>query len=115
MNRILNVEPRDGVLPWRAHPSPETTIAELERAVQKLDLNVIKTTGFEIILVQTDEQIRDGVPAPTTDELAATMFGDGAVVTTVEESGTFPLLPSDLDMGVLEVALRPGKLDVTLD
>lgn len=91
MSRILNIESREGGLPWRAHPSPETTVGELERAVREHDLEILRTVEFEVILVQTHDQIRDGVPPPTTEELADTMFGE-ASVTTVEESGTFPTL-----------------------
>jgi hypothetical protein len=92
MSRILNIEPREGALPWRAHPSAETTIAELERAVHELDLDILKTNTDEILLVQTEKQIRDGVPPPMTDELAEVMFGVDSVVTTVEESGTYPII-----------------------
>lgn len=116
MNRNLNVEPREGVHPWRAHPSAETTIGELERAVQEFDLDVVKTTAFEIILVQTAEQIRDGVPPPDIDELAREMFGDHAIIVTVEESGTFPSLDLDLpDLSIGDPALQPGKLDIAVD
>ena len=107
MNRIINVEPREGVLPWRARPSPETTIAELERAVRELDLEILKTEAFEIILVQTDDQVLDGLPPPSIQELADTMFGESDAVTMVEESGRFPVI----DEGMEEIGDHADKLD----
>lgn len=90
MNRSLTIQKKTGFLPWRAHPGPETTIAELEAAVSMLKLDVLRTTDDEILLVQTDQAIRDQVPPPFIEELALVMFGDEAdEATLVEETGQF--------------------------
>ncbi len=90
MSRSLTVQKKLGILPWRAHPGPETTIAELEAAVSMLKLDVLRTTDDEILLVQTDEAIREQTPPPFIEELALVMFGDDAdEATLVEETGQF--------------------------
>lgn len=90
MTRSITVQKKDGFLPWRAHPGPETTIAELELAVSLLKLDILRTTDDEILLVQTDEAIRDQAQPPFIEELALIMFGDDAdQATLVEETGQF--------------------------
>lgn len=92
MTRSLTVQKKDGFLPWRAHPGPETTMSELEAAISLLKLDILRTTDDEILLVQTAEAIRDGVPPPSTGELAVTMFGDDVdEAILVEDTGTFEL------------------------
>lgn len=89
MNRTLTVQKKEGFLPWRASPSPDTTVGELELAVSLLKLDILRTTEDEILLVQTDEAIKDGVPPPDIQELAMVMFGpESDQATLVEEMGS---------------------------
>ncbi len=89
MNRTITVQNREGALPWRAHMSEDTTVGELELAVSLLKLDIIRTTADEILLVQTDEAIKDGVPPPDIQELAMVMFGpESDQATLVEETGS---------------------------
>lgn len=90
MNRSLTIQKKKGFLPWRAHPGPDTTIAELESALSLLKLDLVRTTDDDVLLVQTQEAIRDGELPPDTEELAAIMFGMSAdQATLVEETGAF--------------------------
>ncbi len=90
MNRSLTIQKKTGFLPWRAHPGPETTIAELEAAVSLLKLDILRTTDDEILLVQTAEAIRNQDQPPFIEELALVMFGEEAdEATLVEETGAF--------------------------
>ncbi len=93
MKRSIIVQNRGGVLPWRAHMSEHTTVGELELALSLLKLDIIRTTTDEILLVQTEEAIKDGVPPPDTQELAIVMFGTEAdQALLVEDSGSVPVL-----------------------
>jgi len=90
VNRSLTIQKKKGLLPWRAHPGPDTTVGELESALSLLSLDLVRTTEDEILLVQTQAAIRDGVLPPDTEELAAIMFGlDAEQATLVEETGAF--------------------------
>lgn len=95
MNRSLTIQPKDGSLPWRAQPSENTTIEELERAVMMLKLDILRTTDDEILLVQTAEAIRDGVPPPDTQELEMVMFPGYESVTLVEDPGPHRTIDED--------------------
>ncbi len=98
MSRALTVQPKVGSLPWRAHPSEETTVAELERALSMFKIDLVRTTADEILLVQNTESIRDGEPPPKTEDLARIMFGhDDAVL--VEETGAHKKLDGDRPVG----------------
>lgn len=87
MNRSLTIQPKDAFLPWRAHPGPETTMSELEAAISMFNLDILRTTDDEILLVQTAEAIRVSVRPPDMEELGRAMFGEDHNAILVTESG----------------------------
>lgn len=95
MNRALTIQPKEGVLPWRAHPSESTTIGELTAAISMFKLDVLRTTADEILLVQTAEAIREGAPPPGMEELGAAMFGQDHNAILVTESGIHKTLDGE--------------------
>lgn len=116
MSRSITVQPKNDLLPWRAQPGPETTMSELEAAICYLKLDILRTTDDEILLVQTAEAIKDGVPPPDIEELAMVMFVDKAgEAILVEETGTFEVLPDlkavgEIDFGSAEEFSMPADL-----
>lgn len=87
MSRALTIQPKVGSLPWRACPSQETTVGELEAAISMFKIDLVRTSADEILLVQNTEAIRDGVPPPTMEELGTAMFGPDHNAILVTESG----------------------------
>ncbi len=92
MSRSITIQAKLGSLPWRANPSPDTTMEELEAALSMFQLDIARTTDDEIILVQTAQAIRDGAPGPGMEELGRAMFGPDNNAILVTETGKFPKL-----------------------
>lgn len=83
----LTIQPKVGRLPWRACPSEDTTVGELEAAISMFQLDILRTTDDEILIVQTDQAIRDGADPPAMDELGRAMFGPDHNAILVTETG----------------------------
>ncbi len=127
MSRSITVQPKEGFLPWRAHPGPETTMDELEAALSSLKLDILRTTDDEILLVQTGEAIREGVPPPDIEELSMVMFADDAGdAILVEETGQHRAIDydqeakdrhfeEDVDLGLGSLPFSLEPLDITID
>ena len=123
MNRSLTIQPKGGFFSWRAHPGPETTMAELEAAISMLKLDILRTTDDEILLVQTGQAIRDGVPPPDMEELGTALFGEDHNAILVTETGQHRTLEADgeIDFGSAEEFSLPadlhadGQLDAAID
>jgi len=96
MNRAITVKKPEGVVPWRAYPSPETTVAELERAINDLDLELVNDgETLEIYLTQG----RRRTP-PAIEDLARVMFGDQSdEATLVEETQPNKIIDGDIPVG----------------
>ncbi len=86
MSRSITIQAKGGALPWRAHPSEDTTVGELEAAISLFDLDILRTTDDEILIVQTDQAIRDGAEPPAMEELGRAMFGPDHNAILVTES-----------------------------
>jgi len=95
VNRSLTIQEKVGSLPWRACPSADTTVGELEAAVSMFKITIARTTADEILLVQTDEAIRDGDPPPDMEELGTAMFGEDHNAILVTESGIYKTLDGE--------------------
>lgn len=98
MNRSLTIQTKLGSLPWRAHPSEDTTVGELQAAISIFKLDVLRTTDDEILLVQTDQAIRAGDPPPDMEELGTAMFGLDHNAILVTESGIHKTLDGEGDL-----------------
>ena len=87
MSRSITIQAKAGPLPWRAHPSEDTTVGELEAAISLFKLDILRTTDDEILIVQTDEAIREGADPPAMEELGRAMFGPDHNAILVTETG----------------------------
>ncbi len=99
----LNVTPK----PWRAYPSKDTTLRQLEAAIlafPELVLDVAPIT-FEISLkLGFDED------PPPTDELAAVLYPlDENLI--VSETGTFPALEARKERIAIEKSFEAEAAD----
>jgi len=89
VNRSLTIQAKTGSLPWRAHPSDDTTVGELEAAISMFQLDILRTTDDEILLVQTDQAIRNDAEPPAMEALGRAMFGPDHNAILVTETGRF--------------------------
>ncbi len=103
-----NLRPRDGrdppglrvssltvrADPWRAYPSPDTTLAQLAPAVLEFELEVDVTTDLIVYLKRRDG---DKNPTPTMEELGKAMFGEGHNAILVTETGAHRRLEESFD------------------
>ena len=80
--RSITVSKETDEVYWFAMPSAETTMEELNRAIDELSLEV-RTWNRQVILVAPD-----GITPPRVEELARVMFGPENDATLVEETGT---------------------------
>lgn len=79
--------------PWRALPSPDTTLEQLSAALVRFpDLRIEIGPAFDVTLVIA----KLGAMPPATDKLADAMFGDENDATTIEESGVFQTLDFEI-------------------
>ena len=92
MSRAINVRKPEGNTPWRAYPSPDTTVDELQRAVNGLDLELV-TDGETLEIYLTQGRRRT---PPAIEDLARVMFGDDAgEATLVEETQPNKIIDED--------------------
>ena len=97
MSRSITIQSKVGPLPWRAHPSEDTTVEELEAAISLFKLDILRTTDDEILLVQTDQAIREGAPPPSMEELGRAMFGPDHNAILVTETARHRKLEESFD------------------
>ena len=81
--RTLTVQKSERFIPWRAVPDKDTTVEELEAAVDMLRLNVVNDPELGIVLMMA----AIGDTPPSIEVLADALFGVDANPTLVEESG----------------------------
>lgn len=81
--RTLTVQKSERFVPWRAVPDSDTTVAELQSAVDALGLCVVNDPELGIVLIMAS--MAD--TPPSIEVLADALFGVDSNPTLVEESG----------------------------